>query len=268
MLFGPTENSFLFLCTYVYPDGEGEKQKPHDVFRREDVFTMWETNSYSFVFRFEFLPEINRPQLRLEKALHNVLGIPISIHLYVSAPGSKVLKPHTDPYDVLVFQLVGTKSWRACTPKPELATLKYNLRDDLNQAQLCMLKELDLGRIEGCNTYTVNDTVNLNCEDFTMSPGDVLYMPKGVVHYATTSPVSGGSFHMTVGIHRGNMQWFDVLLDVAESVDRTVDPFLIRYYSETPQGVHLHETVAGWLLACFGNRDELDPCDVPRCLHV
>ena len=54
-----------------------------------------------------------------------------------------------------------------------------------------MLKELDLGRIEGCNTYTVNDTVNLHCTDFTMGPGDVLYMPKGVVHYATTSHNAG-----------------------------------------------------------------------------
>ena len=226
---------------------------------------MWETNTYSFVFRFEYLPELIRPQLRLEKALESVIGIPISIHLYVSAPGSKVLEPHTDPYDVLVFQLVGTKSWRACTPRHELATLKYNLREDLTQAQLCMLKELDLGRVEGCNRYSVDDTVNLDCTDFTMSPGDVLYMPKGVVHYAITDK-SSGSFRITVGLHRQNMQWFDVLMDVAASVDTTLDPFLIRYYSETPQGVHLQESVAGWLLACFGKRDELRPCDKQRCV--
>ena len=25
-----------------------------------------------------------------------------------------MLPPHTDPYDVLVWQLTGTKNWRAC----------------------------------------------------------------------------------------------------------------------------------------------------------
>ena len=43
-----------------------------------------------------------------------------------------------------------------------------------------------------------------------MEPGDVLYMPKGVVHYATTLNETE-SYHLTIGLHRENMQWLDVL---------------------------------------------------------
>ena len=54
--------------------------------------------------------------------LFAVTGIPASIHLYCSAAGTRVLPPHTDPYDVLVWQLEGVKSWRACVPRQEIAT--------------------------------------------------------------------------------------------------------------------------------------------------
>ena len=50
----------------------------------------------------------------LADALFAVTGIPASIHLYASAPGAQVLPPHTDPYDVLVWQLTGTKHWHTC----------------------------------------------------------------------------------------------------------------------------------------------------------
>ena len=55
---------------------------------------------------------------QLTDDLFNLTGIPPSIHLYCSAAGAKVLKPHTDPYDVLVWQLVGAKRWRGINPIP------------------------------------------------------------------------------------------------------------------------------------------------------
>jgi len=146
----------------------------------------------SFVLRYEHLPEKNRPMFELETALNAMSGIPTSIHLYVSSPGAKVLEAHTDPYDVLVFQVKGSKNWTACVPVEEvglrclcvvdaskcctttpssrhffvlvlqLASLKYQLRrKDISQAQLCMLQELMIGKIEGCNVYSAEDTEDL-----------------------------------------------------------------------------------------------------------
>ena len=84
-------------------------------------------NGASFVFRYEQLPEEIRPMFELEKALTGTSGIPTSIHLYVSAPGAKVLDPHTDPYDVMVFQIQGTKNWTACVPVAEVRSRRFLL---------------------------------------------------------------------------------------------------------------------------------------------
>ena len=46
----------------------------------------------------------------------------------------------------------------------------------------------------------MSDTHALVCEEFTMAPGDVLYMPKGVVHYAMTENATE-AFHLTIGLH-------------------------------------------------------------------
>ena len=58
----------------------------------------------SFVFKFEYFSAHSRPLIWLSRSLFNLTGIPASIHLYASAAGAQVLNPHTDPYDVLVWQ--------------------------------------------------------------------------------------------------------------------------------------------------------------------
>ena len=80
----------------------------------------------SFVFRFEYIPEATRPLFELERALRDMTGIPVSIHMYVSAAGAKVLNPHTDPYDVMVFQIEGRKNWTACVPVPEVCCFAHS----------------------------------------------------------------------------------------------------------------------------------------------
>lgn len=107
------------------------------------------------------------------------------------------------------------------------------------------------------------------CDDFTMSAGDVLYMPKGVVHYAITNQEE--SFHLTIGLHRRNMQWIDVfhhmLLRICHGSDRSggaasrgaeprtwrgcAEHDLMELYADTAPGLHLHEAVPGWLLVCL-----------------
>ena len=59
----------------------------------------------SFVFKFEYFSAHSRPLHWLSRSLFNLTGIPVSIHLYASAAGAQVLNPHTDPYDVLVWQV-------------------------------------------------------------------------------------------------------------------------------------------------------------------
>ena len=213
----------------------------------------------SLTLQFEYVSAPHRPLRWLSEGLFNLTGIPASVHLYCSAPGAKVLQPHTDPYDVLVWQLRGTKQWRACVPRSEIAAASYSAGSGLTDAQRCLLQELARDNIKGCTQYSVDDTHSLLCDDFTMAPGDMLYMPKGVVHYAVTDNATE-AFHLTIGLHRENMQWLDVfyhMLVHAEGIaaaeaeeQQRVALELMQIYSETAEGVHLHEVVPGWLLLC------------------
>ena len=59
----------------------------------------------SFTLKFEYVSPSLRPLKWLSEGLFNLTGIPASVHLYCSAAGARVLDPHTDPYDVLVWHL-------------------------------------------------------------------------------------------------------------------------------------------------------------------
>eukprot|EP00301_Raphidiophrys_heterophryoidea_P018915 c3907_g1_i1.p2 GENE.c3907_g1_i1~~c3907_g1_i1.p2 ORF type:complete len:160 (+),score=39.54 c3907_g1_i1:316-795(+) len=151
--------------------------------------------------------------------------------MYVSATGVQVLRPHTDPYDVLVYQLTGSKHWRTCVPKIGIVEMvrsagryhgsnppKWNIQE-LSDAQLCMLNELLHENVRGCNVYSVEEVDSLSCQNFEMLPGDVLYMPKGLVHYALTGNETQ-SHHITIGLHQDKLRWLDafqVVLEYASS---------------------------------------------------
>ena len=44
------------------------------------------------------------------------------------------------------------------------------------------------------------------CTRLTLAAGDVLYMPKGLVHYATAT-AQGISTHLTIGLERDRVLW-------------------------------------------------------------
>ncbi len=66
----------------------------------------------SLIFRLEHLalPDAD-PVARLATAVTDVFGLPASLHAYVSGPSQSALQPHSDPYDVFVAQVAGSKAW-------------------------------------------------------------------------------------------------------------------------------------------------------------
>jgi hypothetical protein len=91
----------------------------------------------------------------------------ISMNVYHSGPSAVALNLHYDSYNVLVLQLAGQKEW---------------ILQDNGQR-----REWD----------SISQWRNI-----TMLPGDVLYIPKGVFHAATTqeSLDSTTSTHVTIGL--------------------------------------------------------------------
>lgn len=84
----------------------------------------------------------------------------ISMNVYHSGPNAVALNRHCDSYDVLVLQLENNKEWEVCSVE--------NVRDGWT--------------------------------NITMVPGDLLYIPKGVWHAATTASGFRTTTHLTIGL--------------------------------------------------------------------
>jgi len=113
--------------------------------------------------------------------LQRRLAVGCSVNVYATPPGGQALDAHYDDHCVFVAQLRGAKRWRLYgggAPLPEL----------------------------GAPTSPPDPAVLRRgaCAAVTLRPGDVLYVPRGVVHAATAANDGGEeSVHVTVGVDLG-----------------------------------------------------------------
>jgi hypothetical protein len=103
------------------------------------------------------------------------LNFPIQVNAYLTPPGSRGLVPHYDDHDVLVLQVQGSKIWHL-----------YNGVDIPPHAMQRRDKAVPT---DGLPLPTA----------LRLEVGDVLYLPRGLVHAADTD--TEPSIHLTVGIH-------------------------------------------------------------------
>lgn len=105
--------------------------------------------------------------------LQTLLGHPTQTNLYLTPKASKGFDPHYDSHDVVVLQIYGKKSWNI-------------YESDLILPDKSMPFEKD------------GFTPGIMIDELTLEAGDLLYIPRGVVHdaYTTDEP----SLHITLGI--------------------------------------------------------------------
>jgi hypothetical protein len=116
-------------------------------------------------------------------------------NIYLTPPDSQGFKPHWDTHDVYVIQVEGTKRWRIYDGGREtpMADQKFDVKVD------------QPGEVEA---------------EFTMHPGEVLYIPRGIMHAAVTT--DDISLHITLGVMP--YTWSDLLVDsVSEIVERSAE---------------------------------------------
>ena len=114
-------------------------------------------------------------------------------NIYLTPPDSQGFKPHWDTHDVYVLQIEGSKRWRIYGGGPEtpLADQKFDPKVD------------QPGEVEA---------------EFTLEAGQVLYIPRGIMHAAVTTDEI--SLHVTLGVMP--YTWSDLLVDsVSEVVERS-----------------------------------------------
>jgi hypothetical protein len=119
------------------------------------------------------------PLIDFTQQLAAELGHPVQANAYVTPRQSRGFSDHYDVHDVFVLQVGGQKQWRL-RPPVHPAPLRDEPWTD-HRAQV--------GRA----------SAEEPAFEFTLSPGDVLYLPRGWVHSATA--LGGVSTHLTLGIH-------------------------------------------------------------------
>ena len=97
--------------------------------------------------------------------IEHELGHEVSMNVYHSGKSAVALNIHYDAYDVLVLQLQGEKEW--------------------------IIQDDDFGKTSKHITKWAN---------VTMTEGDLLYIPQGVYHAATTAAGFDSTTHVTIGL--------------------------------------------------------------------
>jgi hypothetical protein len=132
-----------------------------------------------------------RPAAVYCRGLELELGWPTQANAYLTPASSRGFAVHHDTHDVFVLQVSGSKRWRIYDPVVELP-----------------LK----GQRWLAETHGGGEPV----QEFTLSPGDTLYIPRGWPHEATSAETD--SLHLTVGLHAPTR--FDALRDAIEACAR------------------------------------------------
>ena len=199
---------------------------------------------------------------RLQGAVDSVFGTESTVHLYhATENASRALMPHTDPYDVIVMQLQGSKQWTTCVPGAQTVAPTSDSADpaddgdmaSFTDAQLGQLQEIRRQRQQGCTSYTDENLRGMKCSTFTLNEGDTLYLPKGIIHYAIAQ--EGGSSHITISLERKGLAWADALLYGASEASAVIKghPFHRRWAAAVKQmvstfeGVPYLEAIPSWL---------------------
>ena len=115
-----------------------------------------------------------RPEVAaLCRDIELALGHPVGANAYLTPPRAQGLAPHFDNHDVFVLQLSGRKGWKVFEPEIE-RPLPEQHRD------------------------VSPDAIGEPVRAVVLDAGDLLYLPRGVVHQAESLSVA--SLHLTIGI--------------------------------------------------------------------
>lgn len=126
--------------------------------------------------------------------LRGELAARVGVNAYLTPPRAQTFAVHTDEHDVFVLQLAGEKVWHL----HELALLQVHLprRDHLRFPAGWGRKRVDTPKLA----------------ERKLTPGDVLYVPRGMPHCAVAQ--DDHSLHLTVSVTP--LYWMDFLAVAVE----------------------------------------------------
>jgi hypothetical protein len=130
----------------------------------------------------KYIPSLTRFAIRLEQELK----FSVTTNLYLTPPHARGLITHFDPHCVMILQISGCKKWRL-----------YHFAETLPAGEVDYL--------------TRQEDVGSPAHECLLQPGDLLYVPRGMVHEADT--LDQTSIHITLGLK--TKSWFHLIEDLA-----------------------------------------------------
>mmetsp|Transcript_15177 Transcript_15177/g.28532 ORF Transcript_15177/g.28532 Transcript_15177/m.28532 type:complete len:530 (-) Transcript_15177:65-1654(-) len=120
------------------------------------------------------------------------------INTYLTPPKAAAVSAHADDRDVFVIQVMGEKQWKVYGKVP----IPYPSANEQ----------------VGKNGLPIPDHVIQDAPmyDITLQPGDVLYIPRGFVHEASTS-ILEPSFHCTVALATHDWSLSTILSNIVQN---------------------------------------------------
>ena len=123
------------------------------------------------------------------RALEREFSSRFQTNIYMTPGNAQGFKPHYDTHDVFVLQIAGSKNWQIFETPVELPLKGQHFDSAVHP----------LGEVT---------------QSFTLNPGDMLYIPRGLVHDATANDEI--SLHITTGVMANS--WTDLMLDALSAV--------------------------------------------------
>jgi lysine-specific demethylase/histidyl-hydroxylase NO66 len=138
------------------------------------------------------LERMNAQVQHLNAALERETGFPVHTTGFLTPARAANIPAHYDEVDFFVLQTYGRKRWRVWQSDTQLPLVKGGDRT-YGEGH----RALDAERLAG---------------DYVLGPGDMLFVPRGLIHQTFTE--SAASFHITVGInpHR----WYDAMKAIVD----------------------------------------------------
>ncbi|XKL62275.1 hypothetical protein PGB90_002108 [Kerria lacca] len=128
-----------------------------------------------------FVPNIHK----LSSELQEYFGCFIGCNAYLTPPNSQGFAPHYDDIEAFILQIEGRKRWKVYKPRIKYEELPRYSSENLN-----------------------NDNIGEPVLEIILSEGDVLYLPRGYIHQASTENYH--SLHITISAYQRNA-WIDLL---------------------------------------------------------
>ncbi len=125
------------------------------------------------------------------RGMEHDFSMPYQTNIYLTPENAQGFRTHYDTHDVFVLQIAGTKSWRI-----------YNTPVDLpHRGQRFVAEDTPKGEVT---------------QTFKLKPGDMVYIPRGIMHDADAQKQKGTSLHITVGALA--YTWTDLMLEAMSTV--------------------------------------------------